>query len=406
MCKNIVGRADERQAVETAVGRAAAGRGGVVVVAGPPGIGKSRLARYTAVRAAAAGLTVVAGRATELRVPLPYQPLTDTVLAGWRMYGRPPPEERAGLGAGLARLDPDGAEAGPAEDPEAVAAALLATVEALGRRHGALVLLEDLQWAAPETAAVVDCLAGQTEAHPVLVLVTTREVPGPTATALELHPLSEAEVATMVPACLTDRRATDLAPLVARHSGGVPLLVEDLISAWLVGPDAAQSLDSLPGTFADSVRQRIEVLRPDERRVVETAAVLGAAIDWTLVARATGLPDDMVDEGLAQGAARQLLVADGADIRFRHALTRDTVLAGIQPDRRTVLAGAALDAVEATHTGLPAGWCAVAAHLAEEAGRAGRAATLLEQTARESLRAGGPRSARTARARAESLAGA
>src|SRR6202044_2314095 len=103
----------------------------------------------------------------------------------------------------------------------------------------------------------------------------------------------------------------------------------------------------VPDSFAEMVRARLAGFSPDERRVLEAAALLGRNFDWQLLAAAAGAGPAVVSASLERAVASQLLTADGDVFRFRHALTREAVAAGLLPPARRSLAGSALAAVEA-----------------------------------------------------------
>ena len=93
----------------------------------------------------------------------------------------------------------------------------------------------------------------------------------------------------------------------------------------------------------------------------------------------------MVSASLERAVTSQLLTADGEVFRFRHALTREAVAAGLLPPARRSLAAAALAAVEAAHPGLDGPWRDIAADLAAQAGDTGRAGVLLARSGEEAL---------------------
>ncbi|MDN5855613.1 MAG: hypothetical protein L0K86_22795, partial [Actinomycetia bacterium] len=143
----------------------------------------------------------------------------------------------------------------------------------------------------------------------------------------------------------------------------MPLLVEELLSV-----PAAGISDAVPGTFADAVARRLDALGAEPELVVECAAVLGRRFDWRLLTPVTGLAEDRVRDGLADAVAVQLLRIDAdGEFAFRHALTRDAVLAGLLPPTRVALARRAAKAVELrsdddTHVLLAADlWCVAGA---------------------------------------------
>ena len=134
----------------------------------------------------------------------------------------------------------------------------------------------------------------------------------------------------------------------------------------------------VPRSFAETVRARIGLLEPAQADVLVTAALLGRGIDWTLLDAAVWPARRRssrwrCEAGIGQG----LLVNEAGEVRFRHALTREALLAGVLPPRRAGLAARALAAVEAAHPELPGPWAGVAAELAVQSGAAARAGELL-----------------------------
>ena len=237
------------------------------------------------------------------------------------------------------------------------------------------------------------------------------------AAVLPLGRLDPTAAAQMALACVG---AADLPSavqsLVAERAEGLPFLVEEIL-AGLIGEGSLTEQDGrwhagdlaragVPGTFADAVRRRLDGLDGDARSVICAAAVLGRRFDWALLGPVTGLPDAAVAAALRRGVGLQLVAADGNSFRFRHALTHEAVLAGLLPPERAMLAGQALAAVEAAHSGLPGTWCTLAAELAEGAGDAGRAGTLLLEAGRRDLAVGALASAEHTLMQARMLTGA
>ena len=145
---------------------AAKGRGGVVVVIGDAGVGKSRLAREITAAAAARGFLTLAGRAVETTVPVPFRPVAEALIRAARGGLAPSDPTVADYGPALARLVPDwdGADRDSAEvTPAVLGEAVVRLLSQDGRR--AILVLEDLQWADSETLAVVEFLAGHPGWH-------------------------------------------------------------------------------------------------------------------------------------------------------------------------------------------------------------------------------------------------
>jgi tetratricopeptide (TPR) repeat protein len=137
--------------------------------------------------------------------------------------------------------------------------------------------------------------------------------------------------------------------------------------------------------------------------VLHAAAVLGRRFDWSLLPTVTGLNGAEVVAALREAVNAQLLTAKADGFRFRHALTRDAVLADLLPPERASLAERALAAVEQAHPEVPGAWCELAAELAEAAGEGQRAAALLLEAGRRAMAAGALATAEASLERARRL---
>ena len=162
---------------------------------------------------------------------------------------------------------------------------------------------------------------------------------------------------------------------------------------------------TVPATVAESVDRRLATLHPRTQQVLRTAALLGAQIDISLLGRITGLDDETVLAALREAGYAQLLDGSGADVRFRHALTRDRVAALLLPTERIALAGRAAAAVREAHPDLPGPWCELVASLAEQAGDTVAAARHLVEAGRRAQVRGALDTATVRLERALELAG-
>ena len=161
---------------------------------------------------------------------------------------------------------------------------------------------------------------------------------------------------------------------------------------------------SVPASFAASLRTRLQALDPDARQVLAAAAVLGRRFDWDLLPGVAAVDGATVVGSLRRAVDAQLVAVDGQRFRFRHALTREAVLAELLPPERAELSGRALVAVQRAHPGLPGPWCELAAELADGAGDRDTAAALTTESARRALARGALASAELTAERARSLA--
>ena len=310
------------------VAGAATGRGGVAFVIGEAGIGKSRLLNAAGDIARSRGMTVLRGRAGESPVPAPYRPLAEAVLSALR--GRQPEHDPslARFASALGVLAPGlfAVEVEGAPSVVLLGEAVLALVERYASRTGAVLILEDLQWAGDETLEVVEYLSDKLEATTVALLVSVRTGESSGAewlahgvgarrggTVITLHRMDADDVRAVIAASLgTSAAPHGLSEFVGEASEGVPFLVEELLAAlvdagalWRDGDrwrTAGGALPSLvPSSFAVLVDKRLAALSSPARRAVEAAAVLGERFEWRLVGRVTGLSDDEIVAALRRG---------------------------------------------------------------------------------------------------------
>lgn len=424
---DLVGREGELAVLREALNAAAAGEGSVLFLVGEAGIGKSRLTRAIASDAAERGFPVLRGRAVQSPTPAAYRPLAEALSSAVRAGATPDAVALGPFRATLGRLVPEWRVDDQPLDESlvAVAEAVLRFFSAIAGDHGALVVLEDLHWADPETVTIVEYLADNLAAERVLCLVTVREEersPG-LALASSLHArraspllhlaqLDEQAVAAMVRSCLGTLAVADEVVELAARGGSVPFLVEELLAAALATGALVHENGSwrvsetadvvVPPTFSESVRRRIAQLGDEGRAVVVTSAVLGRRFDWSLVPAMTGLDQGRVLAALHQAVDAQIVAFDRGDrsFRFRHALSRDAALDGLFPPELEALSRRAFEAVQSAHPDLEEDWCEVAAELAAGAGDLERAATLFLEMARRACERGALASAEAALDRA------
>jgi DNA-binding CsgD family transcriptional regulator len=431
LASRLIGRDRECGALSERVGAASEGRGGVVFVLGEAGIGKSRLAREAADLAEDRGLEVVRGRAVQTQTPVAYRPLTEALCSAVRAHGPPDAPELAPFRTVLGRLIPDWR--GPEPEVEASVVALsegvLRFLRVVAADRGCVVILEDLHWADAESLSVVEYLADNLASERVVCLATARVEERTaavdlvralharrTAEVIEPARLTEAEVAEMVRTCLGSDNIPHEVLAFAKRSDGVPFLVEELLavavaSGSLVDSGETWSLSDavepvVPLTFADSIRRRLAVIGDGPRAVLLAAAVLGRRFDWNLLAEITGLGGQPVLRTLHAAVQAQIVSVDPDDgtFRFRHALSRDAVLAELLPPERIALSAQALAALQAAYPDLPGDSCELAAELAQQAGDRGRAAALLLEVAKRALAGGALTTAEATLDRARMLA--
>lgn len=389
-------------------------------------MGKSRLLRVVTDAAESRGFVVLTGRAGAEGSPSPYRPLRDAFLGPFRDTPIPTSASLDGFHGHLGRLLPSAAVPAAEDSPVLVAEAVVRLLAVLADDAGCVLLLEDLHWTDDETLAVLDYLSDALEDQRVLCVCTTR--PGGAVDALigrldrpgseqvlGIDPLSDAEVVRMVGACLTmPDPPAEVADFVVTHSDGNPFLVEELLAGLVadgrlrheggyweaVGP----LMPSVPGSLKESIDRRLSILGPTDRRVLGAAALLGRHFDWNLLPGIAGVDGRAAADSLRAAVAEQVIAVDGEGFVFRHALTREVVLAGLLPFERRELASRAWPAVELANPGLPGPVCELTADLAEAAGEPVAAAERLVESARRALRNGALATAEATARRAQALA--
>ena len=395
--------------------------GRMVLIHGEAGVGKSRLVREATAVARRAGVGVLSGRAVPSGEA--YRPLAEALSAALR--GRQLPREnglRPYLPA-LSALLPDIAIEGQSDPRGGVilGEAILRLVSTLASPRGAMLVLEDLHWADPDTLDVLSYLADAASTSPLVLVGTARDEPDPPQRLLELALACQADVIPLdrlgprdvrgvVESCLSAAPPDELVRFVIEHADGLPFLIEELLTGLaavgalapdgtLTGPLAA----NVPRTFAATVRRRLASLDPSARSVVETAAVLGRRFDWRLIPEITELAQQVVLAGLRSAVATGLVVVPATDtdtFRFRHALTCEAVRTDLLPPERRALARAAAAVVERRE---PAARD-LAAGLWMAAGEDARAAELYLRAGWQSRRRGALHTAEAQLTRAATLA--
>jgi DNA-binding CsgD family transcriptional regulator len=373
--RTLVGRDEELAAATAALAALARDEGGLLLVTGEAGVGKSRLVREVTTYAEQAGVAVLAGRSGPGAGPL--RPLGEALLGRWRGRPFPQAESLRPFRPALARLLPGWADpdAGGATTSDSVPVLAEGVLELLASDDGHerwLLVLEDIHWADGETVDVLGHLAAAVPHLPVLVLTTARsdEPGGQPLTALRrADGVREVDLGRL-PGDLADQVAIDcvhgaaLPPEVLRflaeRADGLPLLVEEVLtglvesgalraggSAWELTGDLVAHV---PAGLRQLVAARLDGLAPEERTVLDAAAVAGHLVDWRLLAAATGRAEQEVLAALRAGLDANLLTSAapgpaGSALQWRHDLTRQAVLDLLLPPDRERLAGLHADAL-------------------------------------------------------------
>jgi class 3 adenylate cyclase len=372
LCEALVGRQAEISLLEDALLAAIRGDGGVVIVGGEAGMGKTRLVTDLAARARRRGCGVVSGACSEAELSLPYLPFLEAIgnhLAKEDMIGL---RDRLGSAADeLAQLFPQmGRPTAGTDAPQAkmrLFESILLLLRDAARTNALLLILEDLQWADPATRELLDYATRRLRATNVLILATYRTDEMHRKHALlptiegwrrsgqvhliELKALQPADVADIVCAIFEEAKVSDeFRDFLFDRSEGNPFVVEEMLRDALDRGDIFHTESGwdrkalgeirIPRTVRDTILHRLERLTREEVAVLSAASVLGRSFDLAALADVTGIDQAAVLSALENCVTFQLLEEDGSHYgryQFRHALTREAVYEDMVVPRRQQL---------------------------------------------------------------------
>ena len=343
----LIGRERELATLEAAIrSHLGEGRCGLLTLLGPAGVGKSRLAREVSSRLDGA-TRIVSGRCLAYGAGITYWPLVELVedlggleaIAG--MIGTAAEDEAALEHLRAAIGDSDAAAASPE-----LLWGVRRVLEAIARDRPLLVCLEDIHWAEPRMLDLLEYVVAF-GSGPIVMLCNARSDlletrPGfGRYTALDLAPLSEPEATELVAALgVTD---TEVLRSIVATAEGNPLFAEQLAAMVLETGDGEDGTLVLPASIQALLAARLDVLTPDERRVIERASVIGKEFWHRAVADLSSPEDRERVAGCLLALARKGFVAPvqretGEDtFGFRNGLIRDVTYAGIPKSIRADL---------------------------------------------------------------------
>jgi ABC-type oligopeptide transport system substrate-binding subunit/class 3 adenylate cyclase len=400
----LVGRSRELGQGREALEALRAGRGGVLVVAGDAGIGKSRLLDELRELAEGDGTSWLEGRCVSYGESLPYWPFRDLLRGEWIGAGGDEPELRVRVGL-RRRLDQLFGEGGASElypylggllevalereaeartsqlSPEALQ---WRTFEVVGQLFARLaedaplvVAIEDLHWADPTSVLLLEQLLSLAEEAPVLLVLSLRPERDHAAWGLREHasrefphllreldlgPLGDADgellAALVAPATLP----AELERRVLEAADGNPFFLEELVRSLadvgaLVRIDDGWRFDhavevEVPPTVEKAILARLDRLSAQARDLVTAASALGRTFALPLL---EGVIDDDAGESLHElqrlGLLRQSRRWPQPEYRFRHALIQETAYRTLLAEQRKRLHRRAAEWLEERYAG-------------------------------------------------------
>ena len=315
----LLGRTEERLALDHLLGQAREGYSGVLAVVGEPGIGKSALLDYAA--QAAGGMRVLRARGIESEAEVPFAGLAELLRPVLGVMEQIPAPQAQALAGALA-LGPS-----TARDRFAIGAATLSLLSACAEEAPLTVLIDDAHLLDGSSAGALLFAARRLIADPIAVVLAVRDgepslLDGADLRVLRVGGLSQsAGVELLASAHVSPEAAEQL----HRATGGNPLALLEL------APDAAavasQPYGPIPisTSIADAFLRRFGQLPETTRRLLVLAAASDGG-DCALLARAGG-PLGLEIGELAAAEEAGLVNIDGARVEFRHPLARSAVYA-------------------------------------------------------------------------------
>jgi class 3 adenylate cyclase/tetratricopeptide (TPR) repeat protein len=385
----FVGRDAELEQLHQALARAGAGHGQVVAGVGEAGVGKSRLlyeftrSHHTHGWLQLASHSVSYGKATA------YLPVLDLLKGYFQIESRDDArrlrEKVTGklltldraleptLSAFLALLEV------PVEDPQWDAfdppqrrQRTLEAIKHLLLRESQLqplcLVFEDLHWIDAETQTLLDSLVESLPTARLLLLVNYRPEyqhgwgSKTYYTQLRLDPLPPASADEFLQALLGgDPSLEPLKQLLIARTQGNPFFLEESVRTLvetrvLVGERGAYRLAKplgslqVPATVQAVLAARIDRLPPEEKRLLQTAAVIGTEVPWLLLQAIADEPEEALHRGLAHLQAAEFLYETSLfperEYTFKHALTHEVAYGGLLRERQRLLHGRIVAAIE------------------------------------------------------------
>jgi class 3 adenylate cyclase/tetratricopeptide (TPR) repeat protein len=385
----FVGRDFEMEQIALARARACHGHGQVVAVIGEPGVGKSRLFYELSRSAYYEGCLVLETSAVSYGKSTPYLPVIDLLRDYFRIHVRDAPEEiRAKVldkvgaldvallpicPALLALLDqpvddPHWQNLDPLQHREHTLDAVKRLLLRQSQVQPTILIVENLHWVDAESQSLLDVLVESVPTARLLLLVNYRPEyqhgwGGKTYyMQLRLDPLAQPGAHEFLQALLGhDDHLAELKQLLIDRTEGNPFFLEESVRTLIetgvvVGQPGAyrlrQALPTIrvPATVQAVLAARIDRLSAEEKRLLQTAAVVGTSVALPLLQAIADLPESTLRAGLRHLQAAEFLyetqLFPEPEYTFKHALTHEVAYGSLLQGQRRALHAKIVEAIE------------------------------------------------------------
>jgi class 3 adenylate cyclase/tetratricopeptide (TPR) repeat protein len=385
----FVGRQPELEALQQALAQAQTGHGQVVALVGEAGVGKSRLVYEYVHSHRTQSWRVLESASVSYGKATPYFPVIDLlkrychvddgddartirakvtgqVLTLDERLQDTLPALLALLDAGLD--DSPFRELEPSQRRQRTLDGLKRVLLRESQVQPLLLVFEDLHWIDAETQALLDSLVESLPTARLLLLVNYRPEyqhgwgSKTYYTQLRLDPLPPASADEFLHALLGDDPSLEpLKRLLIARTEGNPFFLEETVRTLveigvLVGAPGAYRLArpleglQVPATVQAVLAARIDRLPPEEKRLLQTAAVIGTEVSFALLQAIADLPETALHHGLAHLQAAEFLyetrLFPAPEYTFKHALTHEVAYSSLLLERRRGLHARLVEALE------------------------------------------------------------
>lgn len=373
----FVGREKERAELSRALDELKSGRGGLVLIGGEPGIGKTRLAEEIAAEAVRRDFRTLIGRCYDVDAPPPYLPFIEVLEGASREVD--PETFRMALGSAAGEIAkvmpqlrnlyediPPGLDLPPEQERRYLFNSIVEFVGRAASVRPLVVLLDDLQWADESSLSLLRTVAQHLSEIPVLLLGTYRnvelDVQRPLSRALDellRHRLAsrmnlKRHDEDGVRALLSRMSGREPPPGLVRaiydETDGNSFFVEEVFrhlsehnrlfdaqGEWL--GDVAIGDVEVPESVRLVIGRRLEGLKEPSRKALSAAAIIGRTFDFELLEKVTEVTTDDLLDAIEEAQRLSLIEPLSESIsetryQFAHELIRQTLLSSMALPRR------------------------------------------------------------------------
>src|SRR5499433_760201 len=411
----FVGREQDLSPLQWLLEQAESGRGHVVGIMGEPGVGKSRLLHEFRQSLRPGRVTYLDGRCLSYGSTIPYLPILDIIRSMFDIGDVDRPELVSDkVRSGLQELALDAREWVPyvlhllgfkeesetlaALSPEAVKARTMELLRQLCLRGSSgrpmVIAIEDMHWIDRTSEEALSALVAIATTCPTLLRATYRPGYRPPwldrsqASQLPLRRLTASDslaiVRSVIPAARLPR---ELEQTIISRAEGVPFFLEELARAVVDHPELGSDV-AVPETIQDVLVARLDRLPPEDRELLQTAAVIGKDVNVAILRAVNDMPEAELGRQLARLEVAEFVYEKNAvpkEYSFKHALTHEVAYQSILESRRRALDARVVKAIETIYADRLSEWVDRLAHHAFRGGVWEKAVTYLRRAGERAM---------------------